>query len=120
VDYDKAGTFHRISKEKGAGLIGNLMPDPLHRVRLVQVDFRPSGQIHDKAQALIGKHPMDNRVFLDLGDLSARGGGQSIQVWKIIERHRGHPARLRESALIDRAEYSRIAACSNSLAMRMI
>ena len=53
---------------------------------------------------------MNDRVLLDLGDFSTPGGGQSVQVGKIIERHGGHPARLRESALIDRAEYSRIAA----------
>ena len=53
VDYNKAGPFHRMTEKKGAGLIGNLMPDALHRVRLMQVDFRPASQIHDEAQVLI-------------------------------------------------------------------
>jgi hypothetical protein len=53
VDYNEAGPFHRIPEKKGAGLIGNLMPDSFHRVRLMQVDFRPASQIHDEAQVLI-------------------------------------------------------------------
>jgi hypothetical protein len=76
----------------------------------VQVNFRPSGQIDNKAQVLIGEHPVNDRVLLDLGDFSTPGGGQGVQVGKIIERHGGHPAGLRKSALIDRAQNTGIVA----------
>src|SRR4029453_14504974 len=49
-------------------------------------------------------------MLLDLPNLPTVGSGQSVQVRKVIERHGGHPARLREAALIDRAQNSGIIA----------
>ena len=110
VNYDKAWTFHRVSEKISARFVGNLPPDPLHRFRFVQVDFCPSAQIDNETQVVIGKYPVNERMLLDLGDFTTPGGGQSVQVGKIIERHGGHPAGLRKSALINCAQNTGIVA----------
>jgi hypothetical protein len=57
---------------------------------------------------------VNGRVRLDLDNFSTPDGGQGVQVGKIIERHSGHPARLRKPALIDCAEHSDIVGSEQS------
>jgi hypothetical protein len=43
VNHDKAGPFCRVLHEEGARSVDDLLPDSLHFLRLVEVNFRRPG-----------------------------------------------------------------------------
>jgi hypothetical protein len=104
VDYDKARAAGRAVEKIGPRSIRDLSPDSLHCLGIMEEEFGSSRQIDDKGQGVVEKHPLHERVGLDLRNLAAGRGGQRVEIRKIAERHRGHPSRLRKPVSIDGAQ----------------
>src|SRR5262245_24909121 len=59
VNHDKARTFCRVLHKEGARSVGDLLPDSLHFLGLMEVDFRRSGEVDNKSQIAVRKHPVN-------------------------------------------------------------